>query len=209
MTKHSLALLATLALVASACERNPVAAEPGPSGPAAVASITSGPANPGQSLVFRSGYDAEVSAVDAAHDLVDAYYDPYVVCGGGNLATFAMQEVSNPAFAATVRHLQSAGELPVVIYRWSTVQDALNSGTLDCEFLTTQWLYLGTARYTNTDNNVTFDPSRPDSWGWAGTGNVLDPAGGEHHFQEHARFVVDPSPVRVLQAGVVITVSNP
>lgn len=195
-----LATLAVVALAATACNRSAVAPTP-QALDAPAAAVVNGPANPGNSPVMRMGTQDEISTVDLAKDLVAAYYDPDEVCASGNsdlsaMPVFALQVITLPLLQATLVHLQSADKVPVVVYRWSDVLALFATDPTDeemCTFLTSAWLYQGTAGVNYGDANATFEPPRSDSWGWTANGAVTDQAGNAFRYHNQARYVVNHS----------------
>lgn len=210
----AMVFLTILAVGAAACDQTP--AGPAQLAPADAAQyVGNGPAHPGMSPVFRFGNNQEVASWDEAHDLVAAYYDPDVLCASGNqdlstMPVFEMQVIALPMLQATMVHFQSAGEVPVVVFRLSEIMAFLATGPEDaeiCDALTTWWLYRGTAKVQYEDNNNAFQPTRTNVWGWTGNGNVEDQDGNAYRYLNRARYVVDPEPFRILVQDETIRIT--
>lgn len=198
------ALLLVLALAVGCSDANLPTAGPSESTP--TFSVADGPENPGNSLVFKFQNVVFTTTIDPEADLVARHYDainaPF--CDGTDFPLQDIQWVTDPQheFEVVRRLVQSDGEIPVVIYRLSEVPPGLP----DCDDLANLWLYRGTHRFRGQDNNLFFDPSHTNSWGWNAQGKVYDRAGDRFHYNEHSRFVIDPDPFRILHVSDVISV---
>jgi hypothetical protein len=154
-----------------------------------------GPAIPGSSGVVRFG-DQLIIRLDYVTDqgerLVRHYPadDSFEICGGSQSApVVAEQFVTDPNFInGVVVVLRRSGEIPVLIYPPDDGSKPL------CDYLRDDWLFRGTGRLVYNDNNILFDPSRTNAFGWSGAGTVYDRSGNRYRYTEDQLIVVDPEP---------------
>ena len=189
-------VLALTALLA-ACDPSQPAA-PGARTPDPAFGTGNGPAEPGHSRVLRFGEAVFLSSVDESQNLVVRHYSAEDIdfCGGSTAEpTAEAQLVLTPN--AAVFHWRT-GELPVYVYRLSEVPPQDVSPQF-CDDLVNKWIYRGTHQLFNRDNNLFFDPTRTNTFGWHAVGKVFDRAGNKYHYQESNTLVVDPDPFRVIR----------
>ena len=95
--------------------------------------------------------------------------------------------------------------IPVYVYRLSEVPPQEASEQF-CQDLKTKWIYRGTHRLTNHDNNLFFEPGRTNAFGWTGEGSVLNRAGKKFSYRESllATIATDPVVVRNERYTLVI-----
>ncbi len=196
MPRKSFLLLSLLGTVAACAPTEPAAPVAGGVGPAY--GTSNGPANPGNSLVVRFDDEAFLVSVDPANDLVVRHYNAEDIffCGGSTGAAPAEAQLVLTPNAAV--YGWKTGEVPVYVYRLSEVPPQVVSPQL-CADLVDKWIYAGTHTLINHDNNLFFDPSRTNAFGWNGNGTVYDRNGAAYHYSELTHVVVDPSPFRVIR----------
>lgn len=186
-------MLSLVAALASCNTSSPVA-------PAAAGSETNpafgtgnGPVNPGHSFVFRSNDGIFLTSVDEAQDLVVRHYDTEDIdfCGGSSAPpTAEAQLVLTPGAAI---YVWRTGVIPVYIYRLSEVPPQEVSEQF-CQDLVEKWIYRGTHRLTNHDNNLFFEPGRTNAFGYNGQGTVFDRTGKKYSYKESFLAVLLPDP---------------
>lgn len=200
ITRHSLLALSLLG-VASACDQSqPVAPSTEESAPHPSLGTANGPANPGHSFVFRQDIDPFLTSVDESQDLVVRHYDAENIdfCGGSASTTTAEEQL------VLTRHhaiqMWRTGEIPVYVYRLSELPPQEESPQF-CADLVTKWIYRGTHRLRNHDNNLFGFPSPTNVFGWRGEGTVFDRAGERYHYRESFIAVIDwgSDPPRVIR----------
>jgi hypothetical protein len=198
--RHSLLVLSLLAVV-SACEQSqPVAPTAGETAPNPVFGTANGPVNPGHSFVFRQAIDVFLVSVDEAQDLVVRHYNTEDIdfCGGSSSTPTAEEQV-----VLTRNHVTETwrtGQLPIYVYRLSEVPPGEVSPQF-CADIATKWIYRGTHRLRNNDNNLFGDPQPTNAFGWRGEGTVFDRAGKRYHYEESLFVVIDwgSDPPRVIR----------
>jgi hypothetical protein len=197
----ALAVLSLLAL-GSACDQSqPLAPTSGESHPRPSFRPANGPSHPGHSFVFRQDIDLPfLVSVDESQNLVVRHYNAEDIdfCGGSSPTPTAEEQL-----VLTRHHAVETfrtGELPVYVYRLSEVPPSEVSPQF-CEDLVTKWIYRGTHRLRNHDNNLFGFPSPTNAFGWRGVGTVYDRAGQRHHYLESFFAVIDwgVEPPRVIR----------
>jgi hypothetical protein len=164
----------------------------------------SGPANPGHSFVFRSQDGIFLSSVDEAQGLVVRHYNTEDAdfCGGNTpTPTAEAQLVFTPGGAI---YVWKTGVIPVYVYRLSEVPPQEASRQF-CKDLKAKWIYRGTHELKNHDNNLFFDPTHTDAFGFTGQGTVFDRAGAQFSYYESLLAVIDPVQFRELNAKYTLT----
>jgi hypothetical protein len=154
---------------------------------------SNGPINPGHSFVFRSNDGIFLSTVDDANGLVVRHYNTEDIdfCGGSTPPpTAEAQLVLTPGAAI---YTWRTGELPVYVYRISEVPPGDVSPDF-CQKLKDKWIYRGTHKLTNHDNNLFFEPGRTNAFGYNGQGTVFDRAGRSYAYRESLLAVLNPEP---------------
>jgi hypothetical protein len=123
---------------------------------------------------------------------------------GGTVAppTVEAQLVLTPGAAV---YTWKSGVLPVYIYRLSEVPPQEVSPQF-CLDLKQKWIYRGTHQLTNHDNNLFFDPTRTDAFGYNGQGTVFDRAGKRYSYREALLAVFVPDPFRELNFSYTLTI---
>jgi len=172
-----------------ACDGSKAVAPGGASG--AELGTGNGPANPGNSLVFRSNDGIFLSSVDEEHGLVVRHYNTEDIdfCGGGTAAPTAEAQIVFTPRAAI--YTWKTGVLPVYVYLLSEVPPQDVSASF-CSDLKTKWIYKGTHTLKNTDNNLFFEPGRTDAFGWRAQGTVLDRQGKAYSYMESLQAAITP-----------------
>jgi hypothetical protein len=195
---HHLLLMSLTAVLAACDPSQPVApASAGTMQPPAFGT-GNGPATPGHSFVLRFDEAIFLTSADEAQDLVVRHYSAEDIdfCGGSAAEpTAEAQLVLTPK--AAVFHWRT-GKLPVYIYRLSEVPPQEVSPEF-CADLVSKWIYRGTHQLFNHDNNLFFDPTRTNSFGWHATGKVFDRSGRKYQYLESLSAVVDPDPFRIIR----------
>jgi hypothetical protein len=85
------------------------------------------------------------------------------------------------------------GVLPVYVYLLSEVPPQEESEQF-CQDLVDKWIYRGTHKLTNHDNDLFFDPGRTNAFGYNGQGTVFDRAGKRYSYKESFLAVLLPDP---------------
>ena len=167
--------------------------------------FSNGPANPGNSGVFRFQGLFTLRLDYPDQGLIVRHYaadNSFEVCGGSQ--TFPSddeQAVTDLGQAnAVIKLLVQEKNVPVLIYPPYLGDKAF------CDFLASDWLYKGTGSLRFNDNNFDFDPSRTDAYRWAGQGTVYDHAGKKHQYNEMQKFTIDPDPFVVHVERVEISI---
>jgi hypothetical protein len=193
-------LVLSLLVALAACDTSaPVAPAGDGSGVHPQFGTSNGPVNPGHSFVFRSNDGIFLTSVDEENDLVVRHYNTEDVdfCGGGTAPpTAEAQLVLTPGGAI---YTWKTGVIPVYVYRLSEVPPQDVSDQL-CIDLKTKWIYRGTHKLTNHDNNLFFEPGRTDAFGWNAQGTVFDRAGQQYSYRESFLAVLVPDPFRELNS---------
>jgi hypothetical protein len=201
---------AALSLLAAglACEPAQPAA-PTAAEPSATPSFgtSNGPANPGNghSFIIRSLDEFFLSTVDEEQDLVVRHYNTEDIdfCGGSTPVPLAEAQLKLTPGAA-IYHWKT-GFIPVYIYRLSELPPQDVSPEF-CAALKTAWIYRGMHHLRNHDNNLFFDPSRNNSFGWNAQGKVFDRAGVQHSYKESLQVVADPEPFRIVHENYRLSI---
>ena len=192
---RKLLFLPILAL-ALACEDQPVAPQVDQSVEAPAFNFMNGPANPGNSGVYRFQDWTLLWTTDPQRDLGATHYqsDDWLSCGGTQGFPLSdVQLVTNPQGAHDAVHqLAKAGDIPVLIYRLSDVPGWSNPAVM-CAFLADGWLYRGTHRMVLTDNDLFVDGPGANAFGMSAHGTVEDPSGTPCTYTEQQRAVSLPN----------------
>ena len=188
---RSLTLLLTCVCVFAliSCGDDGVYQPPADNTSASLDNFTNGPANPGNSGVFRLDNGILIATTtDPARDLI-AYHvfaEDWVGCGGSS--GFPLADVQGVETPNGVLHLIGKYyDIPVYIHRLSDVP----ADPADfCDFLENAWLYRGTHDLIYTDSDFNGTANAVASYGWRAHGTVFDPAGEQFHYSEsqHALF---------------------
>jgi hypothetical protein len=190
----------------AACQSPPLTAPSAEDANTTVAFATSnGPAAPGHSLVVRFNGGVFLTSVDPEHDLVVRHYnaEDFVSCGGRSpVPPTEAQLVLTPNARV---YVWQTGEIPVYVYRLSEVPPQTASPAF-CADLATKWIYRGTHQLLNHDNNLVFDPSRTNAFGWSAHGTVFDRAGNRHQYRESSLTVADPDPFRIVREDYSLSI---
>jgi hypothetical protein len=200
----SVALLVAASL---ACESGQPAAPTAPESPATPSFGTAnGPANPGHSFIVRSLDLFFLTTVDEEQDLVVRHYNTEDIdfCGGSSSVPLAEAQLKVKPGSPAIYHWKT-GFIPVYIYRLSELPPGDVTPEF-CEALATKWIYRGMHHLRNHDNNLFFDPSRTNSFGWNAQGKVFDRAGVKHSYKESLQVVVDPEPFRVVHENYKLSI---
>ena len=166
---------------------------------------SNGPANPGHSFVFRSNDGIFLSSVDDVQGLVVRHYNTEDIdfCGGSTAPpTAEAQLVLTPGGAI---YTWRTGVLPVYVYRLSEVPPQVVSPQF-CIDLKERWIYRGTHKLSNHDNNLFFEPGRTNAFGWNAQGTVFDRAGKQYAYRESFLGVFVPDPFRELNFRYNLTI---
>ena len=203
---RSTVLVAPLLLALICCDSQRAVAPENPgSGATPELGTGNGPANPGHSFVVRSEDGIFLSTVDDVQGLVVRHYNTEDAdfCGGKTPApTVEAQLVFTPGGAI---YVWKSGELPVYVYRLAEVPPQEASRQF-CKDLKTKWIYKGTHVLKNHDNNLFFDPTHTNAFGYTGQGTVFDPAGTKFSYYESLLAVIDPVLFRELNAKYTLSI---
>lgn len=200
------AALIALCLGAAFCAEQPVSPV-GATAQPVTSSLISGPAIPGASGVYRSVFGAtlRLDYETSQGTLLVRHYpsdDSFEVCGGSQtLPPIVEQLVTDPDFInGVIVALQQTGDVPVLIYL------PYDGGKDFCTYLAEDWIYKGTGRLLYHDNNVFFDPSRTNAFGWSGQGMLVDQGGQSYQYNETQFLSVDPGvAIRTIISSLKIT----
>jgi hypothetical protein len=194
-------------LLLAACQSPPLSPEAGGrvARPTADFTTANGPAAPGHSMVTRFNGGVFLTSVDEEHDLVVRHYnvEDFVACGGSSPVPPSDAQLVVTPHASI--YVWQTGTIPVYVYRLSEVPPGVASPEL-CADLATKWIYRGTHQLLNHDNNLTFDPSHTDAFGWNGHGTVYDRAGKAYRYHESSLTVVDTDPFRVVRQNYSLSI---
>lgn len=200
---RKLALL-VLPLLFLACQRDPGAPAtldlPGPA-----FDLQNASPSPDQSVVSRTEFTLVLwGTSDPSQDLLVRHFNAEDIdlCGGATpLPSIEIQWVVAPP--ATQR-LAVTGEVPVYVYRLSDLPPPVNSGTVSpefCAYLVSNWIYRGTSRYLQHDNDFDLSGVRTNAIIIDLTGTVFDRAGQRYAYRES--FVSNDRPGSVDPPGPV------
>lgn len=164
-----------------------------------------GPANPGNSFVFRSNDGIFLTTVDETQDLVIRHYDAGNIDFCGGTAVFPTAEAQLVLTPGGAIYVWRTGVLPVYVYRLSEVPPQEESPQF-CSDLKTKWIYRGTHHLTNHDNNLFFEPGRTNSFGFNGEGKLSDRTGKRFSYRESLLVVVAPEPFRVFNERYTLVI---
>ncbi len=188
-----IALLAAGLVVGCAGQDAPTAVREQPVAPPSF-NFMNGPANPGNSGVFRFQGIEFVGTTDPFRDLIAFHFqaDDFIGCGGGSFFEFSdVQWINN--VDDIVRVMSQLIDAPIFIYVLSD-WDAVIPGGLPviCPFLVQEWLYQGTHTLVGTDSDRNNSSPGARMLTWNGRGDVYDPSGAQFRYQEHQNGFVFP-----------------
>jgi hypothetical protein len=199
-------LLSSLLVALAACNTSiPVAPAGDGSGAHPMFGTGNGPVNPGHSFVFRSNDGIFLTSVDDANNLVVRHYNTEDVdfCGGGTAPpTAEAQLVLTPGGAI---YTWKTGVIPVYVYLLSEVPPQEVSEQF-CIDLKEKWIYRGTHKLTNHDNNLFFEPGRTNAFGYNGQGTVFDRGGVKFSYRESLLAVLVPDPFQELNFHYTLSI---
>lgn len=204
MSAHRLLALSLL-LIAAACGGSTPAAPSSAGDETPSFGTGNGPLTPGHSFVIRSNDGIFLSTVDEVNGLVVRHYNTEDIdfCGGATATpTAEAQLVLTPGAAI---YTWRTGELPVYVYLLSEVPPQQASEQF-CQDLKTKWIYRGTHRLTNHDNNLFFEPGRTNAFGWNGEGTMFNRAGKRFSYRESLMVTVATDPPRLIHERYILAI---
>lgn len=168
-----------------ACGREPAAPTtgnlPGPS-----FDFQNGPASPGGSGVLRTDYVLVFWATgDPSQDLLVRHFnaEDLDLCGGAT--PFPTVEIQWVVGQLATQRFAKSDDLPVYVYRYSDVEPPVNNfGTEYCAYLASNWIYRGTSRYLQHDNDYDLSGVRTNAISVDLDGTVFDRAGRQYTYHE-------------------------
>jgi hypothetical protein len=182
MRKLALTLIPLLVL---ACGREPAAPTTGNSASPSF-DFQNGPANPGESGVLRTDFVlVNWETPHPSEGLTVRHFnaEDLDLCGGAT--PFPTVEIQWVVGQLATQRFAKSDDLPVYVYRYPDVVPPFNNfGTEYCAYLASNWIYRGTSRYLQHDNDYDLSGVRTDAISVNLSGTVFDRAGQRYKYDE-------------------------